>query len=185
MRRMAKRLLMLLLVLGAALAVKAEIVINEVCPSNTRHVDRGWNYGGWVELHNTESYPQDLYGFYLSDDASNLRKFRITQHITIPSNGYVVFYGGGAPTDTLQMKFDLDCDGGFIYFADRIGRKLAEVEYPVAMPDIVCPHRGCGQRVGLLCVSYPRGIQQRGSLRYGALSRAGVYRGGRRGARRG
>jgi hypothetical protein len=34
------------------------------------------------------------------------------------------------------MKFDLDCDGGIIFFADRIGRKLAEVEYPVAMPDI-------------------------------------------------
>ena len=136
MRGMAKRLQVLLLVLSGMLAAKAEIVINEVCPSNTRHVDRGWNYGGWVELHNTESYPQDLYGYYLSDDASNLRKFRITQHVTIPSNGYVVFYGGGAPTDTLQMKFDLDCDGGIIFFSDRIGRKLAEVEYPVAMPDI-------------------------------------------------
>ena len=136
MRGMARRLPALLIVLCTMAVAKAEIVINEVCPSNTRDIDRGWNYGGWVELHNTESYPQDLYGFYLSDDGANLRKFRITKHITIPSNGYVTFYGGGTPTDTLQMKFELDCDGGTIYFADRIGRELSHVEYPVAMPNI-------------------------------------------------
>lgn len=117
-------------------AVRADIVINEICPSNTRYIDRGWNYGGWVELHNTENYPQDLYGYFLSDDGDNLRKFRITQHVTIPARGYVVFYGGGAATDTLQMKFDLDCDGGRIYLADRIGREMSHVDYPVAMPDI-------------------------------------------------
>ena len=132
-----KRILIvcLLSVLAAGVA-KADILINEICPSNTREIDRGWNYGGWVELYNTEAYPQDLYGYYLSDDATNLRKFRITKHVTIPSRGYVTFYGGGTVTDTLQMKFDLDCDGGRIYLADRIGREMAYVDYPVAMPDI-------------------------------------------------
>ena len=133
---MRKILYVCLLSVLAVGMVKADIVINEVCPSNTRDIDRGWNYGGWVELYNTESYPQDLYGYYLSDDATNLRKFRITKHITIPSRGYVTFYGGGTLTDTLQMKFDLDCDGGRIYFVDRIGRELSHIDYPVAMPNI-------------------------------------------------
>lgn len=116
--------------------VRADIIINEICPSNLRYIDRGWNYGGWVELYNTDDYPLDLYGYYLSDDGDKLRKFRITQHVTIPAKGYVVFYGGGTATDTLQMKFDLDCDGGRIYLADRIGREISHVDYPEAMSDI-------------------------------------------------
>lgn len=133
---MKTRWYLCLLLACTVTALRADIIINEICPSNTRYIDRGWNYGGWVELHNTENYPQDLYGYFLSDDAANLRKFRITQHVTIPANGYVVFYGGGAETDTLQMKFDLDCDGGRIYLSDRIGREMSHVDYPVAMPDI-------------------------------------------------
>lgn len=133
---MKTRWYLCLLLACTVTALRADIIINEICPSNTRYIDRGWNYGGWVELHNTENYPQDLYGYFLSDDATKLRKFRITQHVTIPAKGYVVFYGGGTETDTLQMKFDLDCDGGRIYLADRIGREMSHVDYPVAMPDI-------------------------------------------------
>ena len=69
---MRKILYVCLLSVLAVGMVKADIVINEVCPSNTRDIDRGWNYGGWVELYNTESYPQDLYGYYLSDGISYL-----------------------------------------------------------------------------------------------------------------
>lgn len=134
---MGMKRLLLCLLLGCVVNLsRADIVINEICPSNTRDIDRGWNYGGWIELYNEDSSSQDLYGYFLSDDASNLRKFRIIKHITIPANGYVVFYGGGTATDTLQMKFDLDCDGGRIYLSDRIGRELSHVDYPVAMPNI-------------------------------------------------
>lgn len=129
-----KKIVLGFLLCMLAIASRCEIVINEVCVSNTRDIDRSFNYGGWVELYNSDNAAQDLYGFYFSDDPSVLRKFRILKHVMIPAKGYAVFYCGGP--DTLQLNFDLDVDGGRVFFADRIGRKKSEVEYPIAMSNI-------------------------------------------------
>jgi len=62
------------------------VVINEVLS----HTDASVN-GDWIELRNTTSQPINLGGWYLSDDKSNLRKFRIPDNTMILGNSFLVF----------------------------------------------------------------------------------------------
>ena len=48
--------------------------------------------GDWVELYNTTNQPIDLAGWYLSDDATDLKKYQFPANANsiIPANGYKV-----------------------------------------------------------------------------------------------
>ena len=46
----------------------------------------------WIELHNTTDQPVDIGGWFLSDDANNLMKYEIAAGVSIPADGYTVFY---------------------------------------------------------------------------------------------
>jgi hypothetical protein len=46
----------------------------------------------WIELHNTTGQAIAIGGWFLSDDADNLLKYRIAAGTSIPAGGYVVFY---------------------------------------------------------------------------------------------
>jgi len=46
----------------------------------------------WIELHNTTGSPINIGGWFISDSGGNLTKFEVPNGITIPANGYHVFY---------------------------------------------------------------------------------------------
>lgn len=64
----------------------SDIVINEVLT----HTD--WPLEDAVELYNTSASSVNIGGWYLSDSARNLRKYRIPDGTVVPAHGYQTFY---------------------------------------------------------------------------------------------
>lgn len=56
------------------------VVLNEVLPAGPGK--------GFVEFYNPGNAPVDLNGFFLSDSAANLRKFRISTPLLVPAQGF-------------------------------------------------------------------------------------------------
>ena len=62
------------------------VVINEILTHTDPPLEDA------VELFNQSPSPVDIGGWYLSDSASSLRKYRIPDNTVIPSGGFAVFY---------------------------------------------------------------------------------------------
>lgn len=113
----------------------SSLCFNEVMVANIdQHVDPCWNYGAWVEVYNSGEKAKLISGYWLSDDAENLKKFRILSRQMVPGKGFLVLwfdnYSRYAPT---QMDLKLDADGGFLYLSDTSGSLLTSIQYPPAV----------------------------------------------------
>lgn len=78
------------------------IVISEVLAHTDQPV------GDWIELHNAGDEPVTITGWYLSDEAARLDKYRIGD-VTIPPHGYHVFtqrdhFGGTGDPDAFGIS---------------------------------------------------------------------------------
>lgn len=62
------------------------VIINEVLTHSDPPLEDA------IELHNPTASSVDLSGWYLSDNRSQLRKYRIPAGVILPPGGYVVFY---------------------------------------------------------------------------------------------
>lgn len=85
------------------------VVINEVMA----------NGGDWIELYNRSSSTIDLGGWYLSDDSTNLTKYRIAAGTAIAAGGFLVFtqaddFGSVADPGT-QVAFGLSEFGESVF----------------------------------------------------------------------
>ena len=73
----------------------------------------------WIELHNTTDQPVSIAGWFLSDDANNLMKYEVAAGVSIPADGYVVFYGNrhfSSQADPgCHVPFGLSADGEMLY----------------------------------------------------------------------
>ena len=111
------------------------ILINEIQAANIdMFVDPSFNYGGWVELYNTTDLPLNLNYFYVSDDATNLKKFNLGLRGTLPAKGYRVLWFDHHSETPSQINFKLDYDGGAVYLSDTEGNLIVSQEYPMAVP---------------------------------------------------
>lgn len=67
-----------------------ELVINEfMASSETTVADQDEEYDDWIELYNNGSERIDLEGYYLSDDATDLRQWAFPSGTTRDANGYL------------------------------------------------------------------------------------------------
>ena len=72
-----------------------EIEITEYMTHNKRILyDNYGNYFDWIELHNKSNNDYVLEGLYLTDDASNLKKYQITK-TELKKNAYLIIYLAG------------------------------------------------------------------------------------------
>lgn len=120
----------------------ADLVINEIQVANIDvFIDPSFNYGGWVELYNPTDESVSISGLYFSDDASNLKMFRLpTGSGTVPAHGFknVWFdhYDTGNKYSSVakrQVDFKLDYDGGTIYISDSRGDLVLSQDYPAGV----------------------------------------------------
>jgi hypothetical protein len=69
--------------------------------------------GDWIEFKNTTGAPIDISGWYLSDSASNLLKYRIAPGAIVPANGYLVLN----EFDTFGSAFGFSENGDQAYLS--------------------------------------------------------------------
>jgi hypothetical protein len=82
--------------------------------------DEDGDTSDWIELRNTNSVTVDLAGWFLTDDAGNLAKWRFPI-VTIEPNGYLVVFASGKNRATnvnrLHANFQLVSGGEFLALA--------------------------------------------------------------------
>ena len=117
---------------GMAQSIKS-IVINEIMASNAGVVmSPAYNFDGWVEFYNPTDEAINLSGMYFSDDANDLKRWKMPEDIgTVPAMGFLVVWLGSDDIKDNQAPFKLDCDGGTIYLSN--GRQCISQTYPKAM----------------------------------------------------
>ena len=112
---------------GGGVGQAPMVVINEVLAHSDAPLEDA------IELHNLGQAPVDLGGWFLSDSANNLRKYRIPDDTVIAPGGYIVFYEKAFLLDNGDAGFSLSsargdevwltetkADGAITRFADKI-----------------------------------------------------------------
>ncbi|MFN7325362.1 MAG: CotH kinase family protein [Chitinophagales bacterium] len=89
------------------------VVINELMASNTQTVtDEEGVYEDWFELYNNSGQAVDLSGYFLTDNPDNLTKYQIPNGVSIPANGYLIFWADEDSADgPLHCNFRLSVSG--------------------------------------------------------------------------
>ena len=107
-------------------------VINEIMASNIdQFISPAFNFDGWIELYNPTNSNATLVGLYLSDEASNLTKWKMPASVGyIPAKGYKVIWFDSNDIAPQNAPFKLDTDGGTIYLSTAGGTLIASQTYP-------------------------------------------------------
>lgn len=95
-----------------------KILITEFMAVNSNNiVDEDNEHSDWIELYNNTDEPIDLNGWYLTDDAVNLIKWKFPS-VIIQKNGYLVVFASDKnrkdPTKTLHTNFKLSGSGEYL-----------------------------------------------------------------------
>jgi len=105
---------------------KPEIVINEIMADNkTAFVDpdEPLEYPDWFELYNNSDLYIDMGGMYLTDDAANLRQYRIPDGVMMAPYSYLVFIADSEPEQgSLHVPFNLSKNGETLVLYDTDAR---------------------------------------------------------------
>jgi hypothetical protein len=95
------------------IAANINVTINEVMASNTATAaDSAGQYDDWIEIYNLTSQPQDISGYYLTDNSLNLTKFEFPSGTVIAPNDYLIVWADedGGQGD-LHANFKLSSSG--------------------------------------------------------------------------
>src|SRR5262245_23110724 len=112
--------MLLVLILGALLSssIQAQVFISEFLASNSNGLeDEDGDTSDWIELYNPSDAVISLEGWYLTDDADVLTKWRFPAVSIAPKGFLIVFASGkdravaGAP---LHTSFSLDAAGEYL-----------------------------------------------------------------------
>jgi len=136
----------------------ARVVINELMASNSETLaDEDGDFSDWLELRNTGTETVDLDGWYLTDTAENLRKWRLPG-VTLEAGAYRIVFASGKdrtdPAGELHTNFRLSASGEYLALVRPDGMTV-EYEYEPYFPE---QHRdvsyGVSPKVSILT---PRG----------------------------
>ncbi|MBQ6653247.1 MAG: lamin tail domain-containing protein [Prevotella sp.] len=112
-----------------------DLMVNELMAANVdMFMSPAYNFNSWLELYNTTDKVIDLSGCYLSDDATNLTKWKMPETIgKVPAHGYKVVWMGDNDINTNQAPFKLEYEGGELFLCDSEGNELLHIYYPEAV----------------------------------------------------
>ncbi|MDC0325078.1 lamin tail domain-containing protein, partial [Akkermansiaceae bacterium] len=103
------------------------VVINEILANSGPEPD-------WIELHNRSSSPVSIGGWFLSDDGSDLTKYRIPVDTVLPANGYLTFFedtnfGPESPDLNRITGFGLSDNGETVHLTSAIDDVLTDYRF--------------------------------------------------------
>ncbi|MFT6179482.1 MAG: hypothetical protein ACJAQT_003612 [Akkermansiaceae bacterium] len=98
------------------------IVINEILANSG-------NDGDWIELHNRTNADINIGGWFLSDDGSNLTKYRIPEGLILAAGGFHVFFedlnfGPTSVDPNVVTAFALSDTGETLHLSSAINNNL-------------------------------------------------------------
>jgi len=100
------------------------VVISEFMASNARTLaDADGDFSDWIELQNLGTEATNLDGWFLTDDASLLRKWRLPA-VRVSGGGLVLVFASGKDRavagQELHTSFRLDADGATSRWSNRM-----------------------------------------------------------------
>ena len=121
--------------------IPASLIATEVNVANIdQTIDYSWNYGGWIELYNKSDKRISLRYLYISDDASDLKKFMLPDVGIVEPHGYrCIFFDHNAADGefgdlaTKQVPFKLNTEGGQIFLSEDGKKAFLTINYPPAI----------------------------------------------------
>ena len=116
---------------------RADPFISEFMAANTRTLaDVDGKFPDWIEVHNPDGAAVSLGGWYLTDDAKDLKKWQFPE-VSLPAGGYLVVFASDRnrrdPRDELHTNFELDAGGGYLALVRPDGTAVASphgAKYP-------------------------------------------------------
>lgn len=118
--------------------LKSQLYINEFVASNSSegyYDDIFDDYPDWIEIYNAGKNAIDLSGYYLTDDLTDLNKWKIPSDHIIESKGFLLFIADG--NDTLNHTcFKLSADGESIGISNKKKQLLDSVIFMPQTSDI-------------------------------------------------
>lgn len=110
----------------------AVVVINELMPVNTTVVsDPDGEFDDWIELYNLSSEPQDLSGWFLSDNGKHISKWQFPEATKIEGKGYLIIWADDDSSGIgLHANFKLSSLGEELLLSDSDGNLIDKVLYP-------------------------------------------------------
>jgi len=113
------------------------VVINELMASNTQTVtDEEGVYEDWFELYNNSGQAVDLSGYFLTDNPDNLTKYQIPNGVSIPANGYLIFWADEDSADgPLHCNFRLSVSGEQILLLNPNQQVVDQVTFGAQVSD--------------------------------------------------
>ena len=138
--------LSLFFLLGGTVA-SAQLVINEFMANNLSSVDvdEDTQHEDWIEIQNNGSSAASLNGWYLTDDAGELRKWQFpvgAPAVSVAAGGRLVVWASGknrrAVATKLHTNFKLSSQGEFLALVAPDGASVADSyspAYPAQFPN--------------------------------------------------
>ena len=116
------------------------IIINEVMPSNaTTLAAANGQYYDYIELYNRSSETVSLSGWYLSDDANNVRKWCFPD-VSLGAGEYLVAFASKLDqrddVTQLHTNFSLSSEGETVALANASGRIMDQMDYDLTKDDV-------------------------------------------------
>ena len=115
--------------------VKPPLFVNELMAENSlvlEDPDDPGNYPDWFEIYNAGTSSVSLDGLFLTDKMDNPSKFAITDGLSIPAGGYLVFYADEQQNQgVLHTNFKLEKNGETVAIFGAEGSvEIDRVDFP-------------------------------------------------------
>ncbi len=145
-------------------------------------LDEDGDSSDWIEIHNPGGQSVDMGGWYLTDDADDLTKWRFPDGTQLGRGGYMLVFASGKDRadEELHTNFKLSADGEYLGLIESDGRTVVHdyaPRYPEQLSDIsygLAPHGGAFVMPGTLASYHVPGPADAGaawtSLTYNAAA---------------
>lgn len=117
------------------------VKINELMASNsTSYLDETGSDEDWIELYNAGAAAVDLGGYYVTDDAGELKKFQLpagTGNLIIQPGSFLILWASGIPSrGPKHLGFGLSGDGEQFLLVAPDETIIDQIDFPKQRTDI-------------------------------------------------